>query len=258
MVMGMLESEIRRHVFDAFRQNLVCSQGDIHTYVTTRTPPPYQLTKSEEEAYRRVMWELAKQGVIEPGPQESRELLQCAQLTEYGKACVLRGEELPHDPEGFLKSFHDAMGGEVDKLSTQYLAEALECFHRGSLRAAAVMLGVAAERSLDCLRAAYTAGLSADSRAKAEKKLNSRHLRDRFEYLWQRVRELDLPADLRDRLEGNFWGTFQLIRRSRNDAGHFTTIEIDKATALACLASFPGFVRTLRELIPHLGSQSGK
>ena len=252
--MAMLESEIRKHVFDACRQDLVRSQGDVHTYVMTRKPPPYELTTSEEATFRRVMWELALQGVIEPGASEVRALLQGANLTEYGRLCVQQEQTLPHDSEGYLRALKDRVGSKPDDLIMQYTTEALECFHRNNLRAAVVMLGVAAERSLELLKAAYADSLGGDERAKAEQKLNARHLRDRFEYLWKRVREMDLPSDLQDRLEGDFWGAFQLVRKSRNDAGHFTPVETDKLTALACFASFTGFVDTLSRLVERLSA----
>ena len=143
------------------------------------------------------------------------------------------------------------MGDEADKMLLQYAEEALECFHRSNLRAAVVLLGVAAERSLELLKDAYLQTLEEKARPKALSKLNDRNLRKRFDNLWKRIKAFEIPGDLQDKREGDFWGTFQLIRRSRNEAGHFSPVETDKLTALACLSALPGYIRTLVRLVEH-------
>lgn len=250
--MTLSESEIRKYVLAAYRQGFAKSYGDVSTYVATRKPPPHRLEPAEEASFRQVMWELAMQGVVSPRGAEVGELLRGVRLTDYGQACVSQEHVLPHDIDGYLGNLKNCMGQACDGFVLQYAKEALECFHRNNLRAAVVMLGVAAERSLDMLKDAYTQRLDEQERSKAVPKLNARHLRDRFNYLWSRIQKAGMPEELQDRLEGDFWGAFQLIRRSRNDAGHFTVIETDKLTAVACLASFPGFVSTLSKLVVQL------
>jgi len=248
----MKESEIREHVFTAYKQGMAKSYGDVRTYVSTRKPPPHELNSLEEDGFRRVMWDLALQGVVSPQGVPAAVLLNTARLTEYGRQCVAQAALLPHDIDGYLENLKTCMGAASDELILQYAKEALECYHRNNLRAAVVVLGVAAERSLEILKSAYVKRLGEEERAKAAPKLNARHLRDRFSYLWKRLETMNLPGSLQDRLEADFWGAFQLVRRSRNDAGHFTAVETDKLTALACLASFPNYVRTVFALAAHV------
>lgn len=248
---NLTEREIRKHVFAAYKQSLGKDYGDIRTYVATRKPPPYRLNYKEAATFQKVMWELTLQGVISPSGTGADGLLYGARLTEYGRECITQERVLPHDIEGYLANLIDAMSNDPDELIVQYASDALECFHRNNLRAAVVMLGVAAERSLEILKDAYMQTLAAEKRPKALSKLNERNLRKRFDNLWKRIQQVEIPDELQDRLEGDLRGAFHLIRRSRNEAGHFTTIEADKLTALACLASFPGFVRTASSLAAH-------
>lgn len=252
----MTESEIREHVFAAYKQDLGKDYGAIRTYVARRKPPPYDLKRDEVVAFHRVMWELVLQGVISPTGSRLDSLLHGWRLTDYGRECIAQERILPHDIDGYLANLSDPMGNEPDELILQYAREALECFHRNNLRAAVVMLGVAAERSLEILKDAYVQTLDEEKRQKAFSKLNDRNLRKRFDNLWKRIQQIGIPDELQDRLEGDLRGTFHLIRRSRNEAGHFTTVETNKLTALACLASFPGFVRTAFALAAHLEKDS--
>ncbi len=247
----LTEREIRKHVFAAYKQSLGKGYGDIRTYVATRKPPPHRLNYKEEATFQKVMWELTLQEVILPTGKGVDALLSGVRLTEYGRKCITQESILPHDMEGYLVNLKDAMSNGPDELIVQYASEALECFHRNNLRAAVVMLGVAAERSLEILKGAYILTLPAEKRQKALSKLNDRNLRNRFDSLWKRIQQAKIPDELQDRLEGDLHGAFELIRRSRNEAGHFTTIETDKLTALACLASFPGFVRTFVSLATY-------
>jgi len=247
----LTESDIRKLVFAAYKYKPGMEYGDAKGYVKTHKPSPLHLNGKELAAFQKIMWELALEGVISPGTGVEQ-LLYGARLTEYGRQCISEEQILPHDIDGYLANLKIAMGDELDELILQYTSDALECFHRNNLRAAVVMLGVASERSMEILRDAYVQTLDEEKREKAISKLNHRNLRQRFDNLWTCIQQVETPDELHDKLEGDLRGAFQLIRRSRNKAGHFTTIETDKLTALACLASFPGFVRTTFALAAHL------
>jgi len=248
----MDKEEVRRHILKAYKESLGKSYGDIRSYVSHRKRPPYRLSPSEDAAFRQVMWGLTLQGVMTPSGKAVDDLLHEAHLTEYGQKCIAEDRTLPHDINGYLAHLRVSMGLEKDDLLIQYAEDALECFHRDNLRAAVVMLGVAAERSLEILKHAFLQTLDQEKRSKANQQLKKHLLRQRFDYLWKRIEQLGIPDDLQDKLEGDFWGAFQLIRRSRNNAGHFTAVATDKLTALACLAAFPGYVRTVFQLIEYL------
>ena len=135
-MLNLTESEIRKHVFAAYKQGLGKDYGDIRTYVATRKPPPHDLKYKEDVAFQKVMWELALQGVISPRGNGVDSLLYGARLTEYGRECITQERVLPHDIEGYLANLKDAMGSGPDGLILQYASDALECFHRNNLRAA--------------------------------------------------------------------------------------------------------------------------
>jgi hypothetical protein len=215
--MKLTEKQIRQHVLAGYKHSPGKDYGDIENYVRTRKPPPHEFTHDEDKAFGKVMWELALQGVLAPTERGVQGLLGGARLTEYGRVCVAQEQILPHDIDGYMANLRESMDAAPDEILLQYAEEALECFQRDNLRAAVVMLGVAAERSLEILKNAYIKSLDEENHEKAEAKLKERMLRKRFDNLWRRIYVRTIPEALQDRLEGDFWGAFQLIRKSRNE-----------------------------------------
>jgi hypothetical protein len=93
---------------------------------------------------QEVFWELIIQEVLAPGAEGDINLPHF-HVTSYGNKVLEKGEYLPHDPDGYLDRLMRQIPN-PDNTVLAYIAESLNCFQRGALIGATVMLGVAAER----------------------------------------------------------------------------------------------------------------
>jgi hypothetical protein len=65
-----------------------------------------------------------------------------------------------------------------------------------------------------------------------------------------------LPRELSEDLESQFDGIFNLIRVTRNDAGHPTGRKIDRDVAFVNLRLFPIYCKRIYGLIDYFGSHT--
>jgi hypothetical protein len=130
-------------------------------------------------------------------------------------------------------------------VARSYLIEGLDCYVAGLFKAAAVMIGGAAESVVLDLRDATVAKLNLIGKPVPKKledwriKTVTDALRD---FLEQRKGNLD--PDLKEPFEA-YWAAFTLqIRAVRNDAGHPTSIDpVTPDTVHASLLIFPELVK---------------
>src|SRR5439155_14874365 len=148
----------------------------------------------------------------------------------------------PHDPDGYLSYLKREVPG-IDETILAYTSEALHAYLRGLTLSSSVMLGCGSEKAFLLLLDSY-AGTIADPeiKKKFEKETYGSIKRklDRFRLEVPRFRDR-LPKDLRDDLEIQLDATFNLIRTTRNDAGHPTGKIIDRQLAYANLRLFPPY-----------------
>ncbi len=138
----------------------------------------------------------------------------------------------------------------LDAVGLSYLAEGVECYVAGLFKAAAVMVGAAAERVILDLRDVTTQKLTSLGKPVPKNmedwriKTISDALRSFFEgHLAQFSRELREPFEA-------YWPAFsQQIRATRNDAGHPTSVEpVTPDTVHASLLIFPELARLVNSL----------
>jgi hypothetical protein len=181
------------------------------------------LTAEDRTLILEIVWSLIIQGILIPGMNDSNQGWPFLRLTEYGRRCVQEDRILPHDPEGFLREFRRDVPN-ADPTIVEYLTEALQCYIRGLQRAAAVMLGGASEQSILLLIESYANSIADPNsqtafRSKVEKTPSIfrkfEHFNLRFSPLKTRI-----PDVLTENVDSQLRGVFDLIRSSRNDAGH--------------------------------------
>lgn len=169
-------------------------------------------------------------------------------LTADGAAAAGGGSWEPRDSSGYL----DRLKREVVKLDTSvelYLAEALTSFNSRCFLASSVMLGVAAERAFHLMAQAFADSSLTGAAGMAQelaKPRNSyftllREFRKRIEPLRN-----DLPDGLADALTLDAFA--DLIRITRNEAGHPTGRRIDEDTALVHLQMAPVYLKKMHQL----------
>lgn len=231
--------EARGYVFQAFRQggcdqyqNLLITVGDLkarahnlHTDQTRmfHTDGRQFLGGAEKALILEIVWSLIAQGVLMPGLDDSNQGWPFLRLTTYGRKCVEEDRVLPHDPDGFLADFRREIP-RVDPTVLEYLTESLQCFIHGLQRAAAVMLGGASEQAILLMIESYANSI-ADANAKQkfssafEKTQSIFKKYELFERHFEGIKQR-MPRELTDNVDSLLRGVFDMIRNSRNDAGH--------------------------------------
>jgi len=252
----MNSAELRSMTLKALRDRPDSQFADVCSYVGTHLKPQRPLEQAEKIQLYEVFWELMVQGILAPGHVGYQLQVMPTHATDYGRKCLEEGEITPHDPDGFLAAVRDAAGGEADEIVITYVSESLQCFLHREYLASTVLLGVASERCIDLIAEAYLGSLADDAeRDRRRKQLSqtNRSVSRRF----GRLRDLltsskDLPKWLKEGLDIQLSGIFEIIRRTRNDAGHPRGEMPGRQEAHACLLLFPGYYKMVYNLCEHL------
>jgi len=171
-------------------------------------------------------------------------------VTEHGRKVVESTDYQPYDPDGYLARLKTEIPN-IDDTIIRYLEEALSCLSADCLLAAAVMIGGAAEKAMLLLIEAFGGAISdAAKRKKYESETSTRLISRKYRALWKRLEPIagNLPSDLKDDLHTILDRIFDLIRRTRNEAGHPTTGMMDRETVRANLILFLPVQNPLHEL----------
>lgn len=252
----MDSADLRSMTLGVLRNRPNAQFGDVLTYVETHLKPRRSLKQAEKVQLYEIFWELMVQGILAPGHVGYRLSAMPTHATAYGRKCLEEGETTPYDPDGFLAAVRDAAGREADEIVVTYVSESLQCFLHREYLAATVLLGVASERCIDLIAEAYLGSVADDAeRARRKRKLSqaNRSVKQRFDQLRSLLTSSDdLPNQLKEGLDIQLSGIFEIIRRTRNDAGHPRGEIPGRQAAHACLLLFPGYYKTVYSLCEHL------
>ena len=223
------------------------------------------LDEKDLRTVQQIIHEFYHEGIIIPGTKIQVNTINQSgtlhfphyQLTDYGQNVIDNTEYQPYDPEGYLSRIKTDIP-EIDEVIIRYLEEGLSCFRKSLLFAAAVMIGCAAEKGMLLLVEAYGNSLT-DPREKQEYEKETKIFiisRKRND-LWMRMEPLSpsLPKELREDLGTILERIFDLIRTTRNEAGHPMGKKIEKETMHANLLLFPIFCKRIYGLIRYFSPQ---
>ncbi len=250
----MDKAELRPLVLEVLRRD---GQTHLHAidHQIRRVAPEYE--RHEILKVQEILWELLQQGILAPGKNSLNLNLPFVHVTEYGARCLEEDALVLHDPDGYLERLEQHIDSPLDDVVRESVRESLLAFLAGRYIAAVVMLGVAAERCLDLLVAAYAKAIVDQTRREAfEGALNgaARSIKRRFDVLRDELLSLSLPTELLDDLDVQMSGLINIIRNARDDAGHPTVRAIDRDTAHANLLLFPQICKRIYQLINHFGA----
>jgi hypothetical protein len=179
------------------------------------------------------LWGLTADGLayLDPSGQRSSTDNWRWKLSERGMQAAGGGPWEPRDAEGYLRRLHQRVP-DLDPIAHRYVQEALGAFNARCFLASSVMLGVASEQVFTGLASSMVNALggSADRLRQAlGNPKSSQHTR--FLELRKRLEPLrpQLPDDLGDNLTMD--AVADLLRITRNDAGHPTGRDVDEDTA---------------------------
>ncbi|MDP9268861.1 MAG: hypothetical protein M3P27_11135 [Acidobacteriota bacterium] len=181
------------------------------------------MTDAETTLLLEIVWSLIVQGILIPGLNDSNQGWPFLRVTEYGRRCLQEDRILPHDPDGFLADFRSEVP-QADTTIIEYLTESLQCYVHGLHRAAAVMLGGASEQAVLLLIESYGNSIT-DTQLKQSFKRNvekATSIFRKYEVFEKHFvnHKARVPKELTENLDSLLRGVFDLIRNSRNDAGH--------------------------------------
>ena len=237
-------SDIARNVaYAAVRQGLLSEAPDLHY----ENPLADKITA--------VIWELIVEGVYTPGTGMQHPNLPFLRVTDYGVKCFEAGELTAHDPDDYLKRLRTACPS-IDETTLLYTEEALDTFRVGKHLAATVMIGVAAENMLFRLVGGVAAALSTlEQKTKFEKETKKgRSAKAQHDEVLKTLRAPgpQIPEELAYLLTQHIDGIYDLIRRTRNEAGHPTGKRLGRDETHALLLLFPTYCKTVHDLIEWL------
>jgi hypothetical protein len=201
-----------------------------------------------EEAILTEWGELFRTGVLAWGLNLSNPGPPFFHLTERGRQALSNLTRDPSNPAGYLR--HLASVAHLGPVAFSYLSEGLDCYVGGLFKAAAVMVGSAAESVILETRDAVVQKLSSLSRT-IPRELGDWRVKTVTDAL-QRffdTQKARFPRELREAFEA-YWGAFaQQIRATRNDAGHPESVDPVTPDAVhASLLVFPELAKMANEL----------
>lgn len=176
-------------------------------------------------------------------------------LTDAGRHTVGSGTWEPRDPARFMSRLRDRSPSLANEALT-YFEEALRAFNARCYLASSVMLGVAAEQVFGRLAAAFVAARPGDTRRlQALLSDNTSHYR-RFDEFRKRLEPIrgTLPEGLADAITLD--AVADLLRVTRNAAGHPTGRRVDEETAYAHLVMAAMLLAKMTELADHFERQA--
>lgn len=236
--------------------NVLRREGQTHlhaiAYEIKHLAPEYE--RHDILKLQEIIWELLVQGVLAPGKNSLNLNLPFVHVTEYGARCLEDDALVLHDPDGYMERLKETVGNPLDVVVQESVREGLLAFLAGRYVAAMVMLGMAAERCLDLLIAAYANAIADQSRRDAfdrTVKETARSIKGRFDVLRGELQALFLSPGLKEVLDVQFPGLLTVVRYTRDDAGHPTVQTIDRDTAHASLLLFPQYCKRVYELVEH-------
>lgn len=177
-------------------------------------------------------------------------------LSATGIQAISRGGWEPRDPDGYLRRLRSHSSA-VDSVAIDYVSEALSAFNARCYLATSVMLGVASERVVAGLAQAVVDARGDSARQLRDALENPRTSQfTRFTELRKQLAPLrpDLPEGLADTL--TFDAVADLLRLTRNDAGHPTGATVDEDTAYTHLQMAARYLQKMTALQEHFTSNT--
>lgn len=175
-------------------------------------------------------------------------------LTEKGRRALAHLSRDPVNYDGYMASVGPLLTNEP--IANSYIDEACIAFNSGCVKAAAVMVGAAAESLVlsvrDSLSKRYSKGSAVPKSLGA---WQVKTIRDNLSDLLDQRKNL-FPRDLKERYEGFWHSGSDAFRLSRNDAGHPSAPDpVTEEVVHASLLLFPEFARLVEDLKQWISSQ---
>ena len=207
---------------------------------------------------QEVVWELLVQGILAPGKNSLNVNLPFVHLTEYGLKCLEEDALLLHDPEGYMKNLHEAVGRDTDAVVDTYIRESLRAFLSGQLLASRAMIGIASCRTLDLLQESLLQGLADNKKTKWKEMLEETRgsATQAVKALGDGLSTVELPDGIAESMKIHLTGLMKLILSSQDDRGRPMTRPVARDEVHADLLYFPQLCKWTYDLIAYLNGEN--
>jgi hypothetical protein len=169
-------------------------------------------------------------------------------VTDRGRSVLQQLSRDPSNPDGYLASLDKKVS--LDPVARSYLVEALHSYNNTCFKAAAVMVGGAAERLTLGLRDVFTTRLTTTGKSvpAALTDWRIKTVRDALTKEFDGHKK-DMPKELSESF-GAYWTSLaEQIRKVRNDAGHPESIDpVSPESVHASLLIFPELAKLIADL----------
>jgi len=201
-----------------------------------------------EQAILTLWYDLFRNGQLSPGYSVGNRYLPQCHVTDAGREMLKHASLDPADPSGYLE--HLKQQGPVDPVALSYVEEALHAYNSNCFKAAAVMIGAAAEGVVLEFRGTLVTGIKKQGR-KPSHGLEG--------WLYKKVRD-EITQEIDSQKKGmtkeesdaflTGWNPLtEQLRTTRNDAGHPASIDpVTPENVHASLLMFPGLIRLCTRL----------
>jgi hypothetical protein len=228
------------------QDNLQFQQTSVLEGAAKRLGVSYE--EDQQQAILTVWGDLFRTGLLAWGRNLSNPGPPYFHLTDRGRQALENFTRDPSNPAGYLP--HLVSVATLEPVGLSYLTEALECYVAGLFKAAAVMVGAAAERIVLDLRNCTVQKLTSLQRP-VPRDMKDRKIKtvsDALHGFFERQGP-NLGPEGRESFQA-YWSAFtQQIRATRNDAGHPTSVDpVTPDTVHASLLVFPEVARLANSL----------
>lgn len=204
---------------------------------------------AREQALLTQIHDLFRTGMLAWGYNISNPNPPFFHVTETGRSLLANLSRDPGNPDGYLQ--HLFATARVNEVAGSYIKEGIACYVSGTHKAAAVMVGAAAESLVLELRDTVVNALERHGKD-VPAQLRTWQVRvvlDRLQDVLAAHARL-FSKQLREEFEG-YWPAFtQQIRAVRNDAGHPSSVDpISPEAVQAAFLIFPELARLQTELV---------
>lgn len=183
------------------------------------------MSRSDNNIFLEVFWDLFRQGIITLGSDDLNPNFPYFRVSTHGKR-ILENKDVYfyHDVSSY-ESVVKQQVPDIDKVTLDYLKEAMQSFYSGCYLSSSVLLGVASEHTFLKLleKVQNNAAHSSDFQNALKGKKN---ISQKFEAFKNKLKQeigqnkINLTPDIKENLDSNFDGIMNTIRTFRNDSGH--------------------------------------
>lgn len=206
--------------------------------------------QKDERNLNEIVWDLIIERVLTLGTEShSDPQWPFLRLTDYGKLYIYKTKPHYYQHDEYIVILKEHVP-ELDEIVIQYTIEAIRCFRRELLFAAAVMIGAAGERVVILLLEAIESWeQDGNKKKKIKTLLQQPRLPKIFDLVRKTVESLinqkQIPYDIHKGVTTHLLSIFEMIRVQRNNAVHPTVSKVSREKIFLTLQSFPAAIEAI-------------